>query len=59
MEQHAIVGPARGEPRAAGAVGARIRVPLSGTPSPRWAEALRSHLTAARSWATRTSATCA
>jgi hypothetical protein len=47
MEQHAIVGPARGEPRAAGAVGARIRVPLSGTPSPRWAEALRSHLTGA------------
>jgi hypothetical protein len=47
MEQHAIIGPARGEPRSAGAVGARIRVPLSGTPSPRWAEALQTHLTAA------------
>ena len=47
MEQHAIVGPARGEPRPAGAVGARIRVPLSGTPSPRWSAALRSHLTGA------------
>ena len=47
MEQHRIVGPARGEPRPAGEVGARVRVPLSGTPSARWAEALRSHLTAA------------
>ena len=47
MEQHRIVGPARGEPRPAGEVGARVRVPLSGTPSARWAEALRSHLTGA------------
>jgi hypothetical protein len=47
MEEHRIVGPAYGEPRPAGQVGARVRVPLSGTPSPRWAEALRTHLAAA------------
>lgn len=43
-ETHQIAGKARGEPLPAGRVGARVRVPLSGTPSPRWSRALAAHL---------------
>ena len=39
-EHHEIIGQARGEPRAAGCVGVRVRVRLSGCPSPRWSQAL-------------------
>jgi hypothetical protein len=43
-ETHHIAGNARGEPLSAGRVGARIRVPLSGAPSPRWSRTLSAHL---------------
>jgi len=43
-ETHQITGNARGEPLPEGRVGARVRVPLSGTPSPRWSRALGAHL---------------
>src|SRR3954447_10019321 len=43
-ETHHIAGAARGEPQPEGSVGARVRMPLSGTPSPRWARALSAHL---------------
>ena len=43
-ETHQIAGTARGEPLEAGRVGARVRVPLSGAPSPRWSRALSAHL---------------
>ena len=43
-ETHHIAGNARGEPLPAGRVGALVRVPLSGTPSPRWSRALSAHL---------------
>jgi hypothetical protein len=43
-ETHHIAGAARGEPLPAGSVGARVRLPLSGTPSPRWSRALGAHL---------------
>jgi hypothetical protein len=43
-ETHRIAGPAHGEPLPAGRVGARVRVPLSGAPSPRWARALSAQL---------------
>src|SRR5215211_8538025 len=43
-ETHHIAGKARGEPLSVGRVGARVRVPLSGTPSPRWSRALGAHL---------------
>ena len=46
-ERHTITGAPRGEPRAEGQVGARIRVPLSGTPSPQWSRCLIGHLTTA------------
>lgn len=46
-ETHHIVGPPRGEPLPAGRVGARIRVPLSGTPSADWSRVLTARLTAA------------
>jgi hypothetical protein len=45
-ETHQISGAPRGEPLAAGRVGARVRVPLSGgAPSPRWSRALGAQLT--------------
>ena len=43
-ETHHIAGSARGEPLPAGRVGARVRVPLSGSPSPRWSRALSARL---------------
>ena len=43
-ETHQIAGAPRGEPLAAGRVGARVRVPLTGAPSPRWSRALCGHL---------------
>ncbi len=43
-EQHQIVSDARGEPQAAGSVGVRVRVQLSGSPSSRWSHALRVNL---------------
>jgi hypothetical protein len=46
-EQHQIVGPARGEPMPRGAVGARVAVPLSGTPSPHWSTVLAGQLVTA------------
>jgi hypothetical protein len=45
-EQHHIIAPARGEPLSQGRVGARIRVPLSGTPSAAWSRLMTGHLTA-------------
>lgn len=46
-ERHTIMGPPRGEPRQEGMAGARIRIPLSGTPSPHWSRCLIDHLTTA------------
>ena len=43
-ETHQISGAPRGEPLAAGRVGARVRVPLTGAPSPRWSRALCAQL---------------
>ena len=43
-EIHHIAGAARGEPLPEGRVGARVRMPLSGTPSPRWSRALSAQL---------------
>ena len=43
-EHYEIIGRARGEPRAAGCVGVRVRVRLSGRPSRRWSQALCGHL---------------
>ncbi len=43
-EQHQILSDARGEPQAAGSVGVRVRVQLSGSPSGRWSHALRVNL---------------
>jgi hypothetical protein len=43
-EQHHIVSEASGEPEAAGSVGVRVRIRLSGQPSRRWSNALRSSL---------------
>jgi hypothetical protein len=43
-ETHHIAGTARGEPLPEGRVGARVRVPLSGAPSPRWSRALCAQL---------------
>ena len=40
-----MIGEARGEPLAAGVVGARLRVPLSGTPGPHWSGAFTASLT--------------
>lgn len=44
-ECHSIVGKARGEPLPTGRVGARLRVALSGSPSPRWSLDLSARLT--------------
>lgn len=43
-EIHRVAGPPRGEPLPAGRVGARVRIPLSGTPSPRWSSVLTARL---------------
>lgn len=43
-EHYEIIGQARGEPRAAGCVGVRVRVQLSGCPSRRWSQALGGRL---------------
>jgi hypothetical protein len=43
-ETHHIRDGVRATPRPAGQVGARLRVPLTGTPSPRWSRALTAHL---------------
>jgi hypothetical protein len=45
-ERHHIAGPASGEPLPEGRVGARVRIPLSGTPSPEWSRVMTAHLTA-------------
>jgi hypothetical protein len=45
-EHHHITAAARGEPLTEGRVGARIRVPLSGSPSPAWSRLMTGHLTA-------------
>jgi hypothetical protein len=43
-EYYEIISQARGEPRPAGCVGVRVRVPLSGRPSRRWSDAFGGHL---------------
>src|SRR4051794_40364598 len=43
-EQHRIVGPASGEPLPDGRVGVRVRIALSGCPSPRWSRDLSARL---------------
>ena len=43
-EHYEIIGQARGEPRAAGCVGVRVRVDLSGCPSRRWSKAMAGRL---------------
>jgi hypothetical protein len=45
MESHHMTGGACGEPLAPGQVGARVRVPLTGTPSAEWSRAFTAHLT--------------
>jgi hypothetical protein len=44
-ERHRIVGSATGEPLPDGRVGVRVRIPLSGCPSPRWSRDLSARLT--------------
>jgi hypothetical protein len=46
-ETYTITGTPRGEPLPEGEVGARLRIPLSGTPSPQWSRGLGAHLMAA------------
>jgi hypothetical protein len=43
-EDHRITGEPRGEPLPAGRVGIRVRVPLSGNPSPRWSRDFSARL---------------
>jgi len=43
-ETHQIAAAPRGEPLEAGRVGARVRVSLTGAPSPRWSRALGAQL---------------
>jgi hypothetical protein len=43
-ESHQVTGEVRGEPLPSGRVGARVRVPLTGTPGPRWSDVLTAHL---------------
>jgi hypothetical protein len=43
-EDHRIAGESRGEPLPTGRVGIRVRVPLSGSPSPRWSRDLSARL---------------
>jgi hypothetical protein len=45
LERHSMLGAARGEPLPVGRVGARLRVALSGCPSPRWSFDLSARLT--------------
>jgi hypothetical protein len=45
LEDYRIVSPPRGEPRAAGAVGVRVRIRLSGAPSRRWSRDMGARLT--------------
>ena len=45
-ERHTIVSEARAEPLPTGRVGARLYVPLSGSPSGRWSRDLSARLTA-------------
>jgi hypothetical protein len=45
-EEHTIVGPAKGEPLPMGRIGVRLRIPLSGGPSPRWSRDLSARLSA-------------
>lgn len=44
-ETHHMIGDVCGEPLAQGRVGARVRVPLTGTPGPHWSRAFTAHLT--------------
>jgi hypothetical protein len=44
LEQHKIVGEARGEPLPEGRVGVRVRIPLSGSPSRQWSRNLAARL---------------
>ncbi|MEZ0291768.1 MAG: hypothetical protein ACAH82_04475 [Solirubrobacteraceae bacterium] len=44
MELHRFAGDPQGEPLAAGAAGARIRIALDSPPSPRWSRAFAAHL---------------
>jgi hypothetical protein len=43
-ETHQMLGEILGEPLAAGHVGARVRVPLTGVPTPRWTRVFGAHL---------------
>jgi hypothetical protein len=43
-ERHAIAGPARGEARPPGCVGACVRLPLDAPPTLRWSEILAARL---------------
>ena len=43
-ESHQINGAVHGEPLPSGRVGARVVVPLSGTPGPRWSQVFTAHL---------------
>jgi hypothetical protein len=43
-ETHRLTGEVHGEPLPAGRVGARVRVPLTGTPGPQWSRILTAHL---------------
>ena len=44
FEEHRIVAEPSGEPLPVGRVGVRLRVPLSGSPSPRWSRDLSARL---------------
>jgi|SRR5215217_3409388 len=46
-EHHYIAATPRGEPLPAGRIGARVRVPLSGTPSSAWSRLMCGHLAGA------------
>ena len=43
-EEHHIAGAARGEPLRFGQVGIRVRLPLSGTPTPQWSASFGANL---------------
>ena len=43
-ESHQLSGAVHGEPLPSGRVGARVVVPLTGTPGPRWSRVLTAHL---------------
>jgi hypothetical protein len=46
-ESHAIAGPARGDCLPTDRVGACVRLPLDGPPTPRWSDALTARLATA------------